>query len=62
MSLHLESLAKSIDILERSVRTAGRIDDSDKDLQETVRAGLFNTLRLPTSLSWKMIKRWIKEI
>ena len=62
MSLHLESLAKSIDILERSVRTAGRIDDSDKDLQETVRAGVIQHFEVAYELSWKMIKRWIKEI
>ena len=42
MSLELNSLTKSIDILERSVKTASRVDDSDEDLQETVRAGVIH--------------------
>ncbi len=61
MSLQLDSLTKSIDILERSVKTAGRIDASDKDLLETVRAGVIHSFEVAYELSWKMIKRWLKE-
>ena len=61
MSLELNSLTKSIDILERSVKTASRVDDSDEDLQETVRAGVIHSFEVAYELSWKMIKRWLKE-
>ena len=61
MSLQLDSLAKSIDILERSVKTASRVDASDEDLQETVRAGVIHSFEVAYELSWKMIKRWLEE-
>ena len=61
MSLQLDSLVKSIDILERSVKTASRIDDSDEDLMETVRAGVIHSFEVAYELSWKMIKRWLQE-
>ena len=61
MSLQLDSLVKSIDILERSVKTASRVDDSDEDLQETVRAGVIHSFEVAYEQSWKMIKRWLKE-
>ena len=61
MSLQLDSLVKSIDILERSVKTASRVDDSDKDLQETVRAGVIHSFEVAYEQSSKMIKRWLKE-
>lgn len=61
MSLQLDSLVKSIDILERSVKTVSRVDDSDEDLQETVRAGVIHSFEVAYELSWKMIKRWLQE-
>ena len=61
MSLQLDSLAKSIDTLERSVKTASRVDDSDKDLQEAVRAGVIHSFEVAYELSWKMMQRWLKE-
>ena len=61
MSLQLDSLAKSIDILERSVKTASRVDDSDEDLQETVRAGVIQHFEVTYEQSWKMMKRWLEE-
>ena len=61
MSLQLDSLVKSINILERSIKTANRVDDSDKDLQETVRAGVIHNFEITYEISWKMIKRWLKE-
>lgn len=61
MSLQLDSLIKSIDILERSVKTANRINDSDEDLQEAVRAGVIHSFEVAYELSWKMLKRWLKE-
>lgn len=51
MSLQLDSLAKSIDSLERSVKTASRVDDSDEDLQETVRAGVIQHFEVAYELS-----------
>ena len=61
MSLQLDSLAKSIDILERSVKTASRLHTFDEDLQETVRAGVIHNFEVAYEISWKMIKRWLKE-
>ena len=61
MSLQLDSLTKSIEGLERSVKTANRVNDSDEDLQETVRAGVIHSFEVAYELSWKMIKRWLKE-
>ena len=59
MSLQFDSLAKSIDILERSVKTASRIDASDKDLLETVRAGVIHSFEVAYERSRNMIKRWL---
>ena len=61
MSLQLDSLTKSIDILDRSVKTASRIDDSDKDLQEAVRAGVIHSFKVVYEQSSKMMQRWLKE-
>ncbi len=61
MSLQLDGLTKSIDILDRSVKTASRIDDSDKDLQEVVRAGVIQHFEVAYELSWNMMRRWLKE-
>lgn len=61
MSLQFDSLIKSIDILERSVKTASRIDDFDEDLQEAVRAGVIHSFEVAYEQSWNMIKRWLKE-
>jgi len=61
MSLQLDSLAKSIDILERSVKTASRIDASDEDLLETVRAGVIHSFEVAYERAWNMINRWLKE-
>ncbi|MYB96403.1 nucleotidyltransferase [Candidatus Poribacteria bacterium] len=61
MSLQLDSLAKSIDILERSVKITSRVDASDEDLQEAVRAGVIHSFKVAYELSWKMMQRWLKE-
>ena len=61
MSLYLDNLAKSIEALERSVKTASRVGDSDEDLKETVRAGVIHNFEVAYEISWKMIKRWLKE-
>ena len=61
MSLQLDSLVKSIEALERAIKTANRVDDSDKDLQETVRAGVIHSFEVAYELSWKMVQKWLKE-
>ena len=61
MSLQLDSLAKSIDALERSVKTASKLDTFDDDLRETVRAGVIHSFEVAYEQSWKMIQRWLQE-
>ncbi len=61
MSLYLDNLTQSIEALERSVKTANRVDEADEDLQETVRAGVIQNFEVTYELSWKMIKRWLEE-
>ena len=61
MNLHLNSLTKSIDALERSVKTASSLDTSDDDLWETVRAGVIQNFEVAYEQCWKMMKRWLEE-
>ena len=61
MNLYLDSLAKSIDALKRSTKTASRLDTFDGDLQEAVRAGVIQNFEIAYEQSWKMMKRWLEE-
>ena len=61
MSLQLDSLAKAIDALERSVKLATNLDTSDDDLREAVRAGVIQNFEVAYEQCWKMMKRWIEE-
>ena len=59
MNLYLDSLAKSINALERAVKTASSLDTFDKDLQEAVRAGVIQNFEVAYEQSWKMMERWL---
>ena len=61
MNLYLDSLAKSIEALERVIKTANRLDASDEDLQEAVRAGVIQNFEVVYEQSWKMMERWLEE-
>ena len=61
MNLYLGSLAKSIDALKRSIKTANRLDTFDSDLQEAVRAGVIQNFEIAYEQSWKMMKRWLEK-
>ena len=61
MNLYLDSLTKSINALERSVKTASSLDTSDDDLRETVRAGVIQNFEVAYEQCWKMMKRWLEE-
>ncbi len=61
MSLQLDSLTKSIDVLERSIKTASRLDTFDEDLREAVRAGVIQNFEVTYEQSWKMMRRWLEE-
>ena len=59
--MQLDSLTKSIDALDRSVKTASSLDTSDDDLRETVRAGVIQNFEVAYEQCWKMMKRWLEE-
>ena len=61
MNLYLNSLAKSIESLERVIKTANRLDASDANLQEAVRAGVIQNFEVVYDQSWKMMERWLEE-
>ena len=56
MNLQLDSLTKSINALERSVKTASRLDTSDDDLWETARAGVIQHFEVAYERCWNMMK------
>lgn len=59
--MYLDSLVKSIEALERVIKTANRLDASDEDLQEAVRAGVIQNFEVVYEQSWKMMERWLEE-
>jgi nucleotidyltransferase substrate binding protein (TIGR01987 family) len=61
MSLLLNSLEQAIDALERSIKTAKRMEVWDDDVQDTVRAGVIQNFEVAYEQSWKMMKRWLEE-
>lgn len=61
MNLQLDSLAKSIEALERSIKTASRFETSGKDLQETLRAGVIQNFEVAYEQAWKMMERWLEN-
>ncbi len=61
MNLYLDSLAKSINALERCIKIASRLDTFESDLQEAVRAGVIQNFEVAYEQSWKMMERWLKE-
>jgi len=62
MPLNLESLRKSIDVLERSLHAVhSHMDTFSDDLKETIRAGVIQNFEVAYEQCWKMIQRWLKE-
>ncbi len=61
MNLYLDSFAKAVSALERAIKTVNRLDASDADLREAVRAGVIQNFEVVYEQSWKMIKRWLAE-
>ncbi len=61
MNLYFNNLAKSIKALERVIKTTNRLDASDADLQEAVRAGVIQNFEVVYEQSWKMMERWLEE-
>ncbi|MFQ5560393.1 MAG: HI0074 family nucleotidyltransferase substrate-binding subunit [Nitrospinota bacterium] len=62
MALNLESLIKSINALERSIDVAlSNWSIMEKDLQETVRAGIIQQFEVAYEQCSKMIQRWLRE-
>ena len=62
MQLDLSSLKKAVDVLQRSIKVAGiELEISEKDLKETIRAGVIQNFEVAYEQSWKMMKRWLEE-
>ncbi len=62
MPLNLDSLSKAIDSLSRAILVVGKYKDSpDRDMLETVRAGVIQSFEVSYEQCWKMIQRWIRE-
>lgn len=61
MNLYLDSFAKSVNALERAIKIASRLEVSDEDLQETIRAGVIQNFEVAYEQSWKMMERWLEE-
>ena len=62
MALDLDSLIKSVRVLDRSITAAEEFMESlSEDLQETVRAGVIQNFEVAYEQCWKFIQRWIRE-
>lgn len=61
MPLELESLRKTVEALERSVKASAQLDKLDEDLKETIRAGVIQHFEVAYEVCWKFMKRWIEE-
>ena len=61
MRLDLSSLKKAVDVLQRSVKVVGiELEKTDKDLRDTIRAGVIQNFEVAYEQSWKMMKRWLE--
>ena len=61
MILNLDSLKDSINALDRSIKVYNKIQNDDKDLILTVRAGVIQNFEIAFEQSWKFIQRWLNE-
>lgn len=62
MSLNLETLEKSIKALEKSIKVYYSYkEDDNKDLIETISAGIIQNFEIAYENSWKLIARWLDE-
>lgn len=62
MPLQLDSLRSAVGALHRAVQTSGSLPDSaNRDLRETVRAGVIQNFEVAYEQCWKMMQRWIRE-
>lgn len=60
--LDLGNLKNAIDALERSLAVADAQQDSpDRELRETIRAGVIQNFEVAYEQSWKMLQRWLRE-
>jgi nucleotidyltransferase substrate binding protein (TIGR01987 family) len=61
MALQLDSLAKAVAALERSLNAAhSNMGSLNKDLKDTVRAGVIQNFEVAYEQCWKFIQRWIR--
>ena len=62
MSLNLDSLRKAIDALQRSVQVSEtQTSGLNRNIQETIRAGVIQNFEVAYEQFWKMIQRWMKN-
>lgn len=59
--LDIESLRKSINVLERSLKASEEFMETlNPDLQDAVRAGIIQNFEVAYEQCWKYIQRWIR--
>lgn len=62
MARELNSLVLAVSALGRSVSAAEKhFSSGDRDLQETLRAGVIQHFEVAYEQCWKFIQRWIRE-
>ena len=61
MALNIDSLSKSIAVLQRSLEGAEAHNDTpDGDLKDTLRSGVIQNFEVAYEQCWKMMKRWLE--
>ncbi|MEI0485170.1 nucleotidyltransferase substrate binding protein [Brachyspira intermedia] len=62
MALNVETLEKSIKALEKSINVYYSYkEDENKDLIDTISAGIIQNFKIAYENSWKLMARWLDE-
>ena len=59
MALNVDSLRKSIAVLQRSLEVA-QAHNNNEELKDTLRSGVIQNFEVAYEQCWKMMKRWLE--